>query len=148
MRRMQSTADPAPSTRAPSEYEFGEAENVVIGSCGGRAQIWGILCVVAGAVQIVASILNIVHLIQGNGWIFMLPAGVFNCVMGVYFTRAGAALKSVVATQGNDITLMMNALRNMARALLVQIIATAVFIMLVLAIIAVMVVALRMLGKA
>jgi hypothetical protein len=145
---MQPTAVPSESSPRAPEYEFKEAENIVIGGCGGRARVWGVLCVVAGAVQLVASLLNIVGLIQGNGAIFMLPAGVFNVVLGVYFTRAGGALKNVVSTQGNDITLMMNALRNLSRALLVQIVATAVFIMLVVGIMVFMIIAVRLMAKA
>jgi len=138
---------PAPisSQAAPrvAEYEFNESENIVIGDCGGRARVWGVLCIVAGAIQIIASGLNLGGMMKGNGWVFSLPAGVFNVVLGVYFARAGGALKSVVETQGSDITLMMDALKSMSRALLIQIIATAVFILLVLAIVGVMIAMMR-----
>ncbi len=126
------------SSSPPAEYEFGVTENIVISDCGGRARVWGLLCILAGAVQLVASVLNIARLIPGNGALFSLPAGVFNVLLGVYFTRAGGSMKSVVDTQGNDITLMMNALRNLSRAFFVQIVATMVFIVLVLGVIAFM----------
>jgi hypothetical protein len=139
IRMQDQSIQPDSSVSPPSvQYEFREAENVVISDCGGRARIWGILCILAGAVQLVASLLNIVRLIPGNGAIFSLPAGAFNILLGVYFMRAGGALQSVVDTRGNDITLMMDALRSFSRAFLVQIIATAVFILLVLGIVALM----------
>jgi hypothetical protein len=130
-------SQPVPSQQA--QYEFGPAENIVIGDCGGRARVWGVLCILAGAVQLVASLLNIIGVLPGNGAIFSLPAGVFNILLGVYFTRAGGAMKSVVDTQGNDISLMMDSLRSLSRAFFVQIIATAVFILLVLGVIGAMI---------
>jgi hypothetical protein len=48
-------------------------------------------------------------------------------------------MKSVVDTQGNDISLMMDSLRSLSRAFFVQIIATAVFILLVLGVIGAMI---------
>ena len=136
---------PVASVASPqlAEYEFQQAENIVIGDCGGRAQVWGVLCMLAGFIQIVASGLNIAGIIKGNGAIFLLPAAAFNIVLGIYFMRAGADLKRVVTTQGSDVTLMMNALRNLSRALLIQIISTALFILMVLAIIALMILAMR-----
>jgi len=133
---------PVESSRVP-EYEFDEKQNIVIGDCGGRAQVWGVLCMLAGAVQIVASGLNIAGLIKGNGYIFVLPAGIFNVVLGVYFSRAGKTLKSVVETQGSDITLMLTALGSFSRALLIQIVATCVFILSVLATIGFMIAMMR-----
>lgn len=136
------SSEAVPSQSIPSregQYEFGPAENIVIGDCGGRARIWGILCILAGAVQLVASVLNIVGVLPGNGAIFSLPTGLFNILLGVYFTRAGGGMKSVVDTQGNDITLMMESLRSLSRAFFVQIIATAVFILLVLGVIGAMI---------
>jgi hypothetical protein len=122
-----------------AQYEFGPAENIVISDCAGRAKVWGVLCLLAGAIQIIASGLNIAGMLPGNGAIFSLPAGVFNLVLGAYFVRAGGSMKTVVDTQGHDITHLMEALRNLSRAFFVQIIATAVFILLVLGIVAVMI---------
>lgn len=141
---MQPEAPGAPASAAapPSvqpQYEFGPSENVVISDCAGRAKVWGALCIIAGAVQLVASLLNVIGMIPGNGAIFSVPAGIFNVILGVYFIRAGGSMKTVVDTQGDDITHLMDALRNLSRAFFVQIIATAVFILLVLGIMAVMI---------
>lgn len=132
-----------PSSAVPasvqSQYEFGTAENIVISDCAGRSRVWGFLCIIAGVVQLAASVLNVVGMIPGNGAIFSVPAGIFNIVLGVYFIRAGGSMKTVVDTQGHDITHLMEALRNLSRAFFVQIISTAVFILLVLGIVAVMI---------
>src|SRR5262245_12830474 len=138
---MQPEAPGAPASVAapPSaqpQYEFGTAENIVISDCAGRSKVWGYLCILAGVVQLVASVLNVIGMIPGNGAIFSVPAGVFNVILGVYFIRAGSSMKTVVDTQGHDITHLMEALRNLSRAFFVQIIATAVFILLVLGIVA------------
>ncbi len=125
----QATELPASSQAA--EYEFSETENVTIGSCANRSRIFGILCGVTGGLQLVIALLSVVGVLHGNEAVFMFPGGVFNIILGVIFTRVGNSLTAVVTTQGRDVTLMMAALGNLARAFLIQIIATLVLILIV-----------------
>lgn len=127
-------AEAAPGS-APGEYEFGHEENMVIGACGNRARIFGILCAVSGAMQLIAGILNLAGLVDGNLAAILLPAGVFNLVLGILFTRVSTALSKVVTTAGRDVTLMMEALGNMSRAFMVQIIATVLFMLVVISLV-------------
>ncbi len=132
---MTEDAQAAPSAdapgSAPAEYEFGHQENLVIGACGNRARIFGILCAISGAIQLIAGIANVAGVVDGNLAAVLLPSGVFNLVLGILFTRVSTLLSKVVTTAGRDVTLMMEALNNMSKAFMVQIVAT-VLLMLVL----------------
>jgi hypothetical protein len=111
------------------EYEFSAGENLVIASCGNRARIFGILCGITGALQLIAAVLTVVDLVPGNVALFLLPSGVFNLILGILLTRAGTALTDVVNTQGRDVTLMLSALTAFARAFGVQIVAAVLLVL-------------------
>ena len=119
------------------EYEFGHAENLVIGSTANRARIFGILCAISGAFEVLAAIANLVGLSNGNVAAFLAPAGVFNIVLGILLTRASTSLSKVVTTQGSDVSLMMDALENMSKAFLIQIVASVLLMVTVLAMVVV-----------
>jgi hypothetical protein len=129
-------ADAPPSTTAPAsspapneaEYEFDSRQNLVIAGAGNRARIFGILCGITGAVMLLASLLGLVGVLESSLALFLIPAGVFNLILGVLFTRAGTALTHVVTTEGKDVTLMMDALGNLSKAFLTHIVATIVLL--------------------
>ncbi len=118
------------------EYEFGHAENLVIGSAANRARVFGILCAISGVLEVLAAIANLTGLMQGNVAAFLAPAGVFNIVLGVLLTRASTSLSKVVTTAGRDVTLMMDALENLSKAFLIQIVASVLLMVTVIAMVA------------
>ncbi len=112
------------------EYEFTHEENQVIGSCAHRARIFGILCAITGALQLVAAVVSVAGLIDATALFFLLPSGAFNVVLGVLLTRVSTSLTLVVTTAGSDVSLMMKALSNLGQAFWIQIIAAILFIIL------------------
>ena len=109
-----------------AEYEFKQAENLVIGACAHRARIFGILCTISGVIHVGAVALALAGFIEASGIVYLLPTAVFNIVLGVLLFRASTALSKVVTTAGSDVTLMMSALTNLSKAFIVQIVLTAV----------------------
>ena len=128
---------PASAAAAPAstaaEYEFSHSENMVIGQCSHRARIFGILCAISGVIELIAAGATLFALSGGMATAFLLPAGAFNLVLGIYLTRASTNLSLVVTTAGNDVTLMMGALQQLSRAFFVQIIAAVVLMVTILA---------------
>ena len=122
-------ASEASSPAASPEYEFAPGENLVIGDCGNRARIFGILCSVTGAVQILAALVAVAGIVPSNVALFLAPSGAFNLVIGIFLTRAGTALTDVVNTQGRDVTLLLRALTAFSKAFMVQIVAALVFLL-------------------
>jgi len=127
-------AAPAPAeteqsaTVSPTEYEFAPGENLVIGDCGNRARIFGILCSITGAVQLIAVASSVLGIVPSNVAFFLAPSGAFNLLLGIFLAHAGTALTDVVNTQGRDVTLLLHALTAFSRAFFVQIVAALVFL--------------------
>jgi hypothetical protein len=126
-------AAPESQRATPPEYEFDEGSNRVIGSCGNRARIFGILCAISGAVQLLAAVAGLVALTASSGSWFLIPSGLFNLALGMLFTRAGTSLTKVVTTRGNDVSLMLHALEHLSKAFMVQIAASVVLVLWVVA---------------
>ncbi len=123
----------APMAATPSGYEFSAWENATIAKVGSRAKTWGIMSILFG-----------ILLVTGAGLLFsygakepklvpiggaVLAIGIQPVVSGAFYFAAGSALASVVTTQGNDIPLMMRALRKLTHAVRVEAIAAIVTIL-------------------
>lgn len=122
-------ASAPPSSASPSsraEYEFDDKQNLVIGATANRARIFGILCSITGVVQLLAAVLGLAGVLDPGMAVFMIPGGIFNLVLGMFFARVGTSLSQVVMTQGEDITLMLGALQNLGKAFLIQIVASII----------------------
>jgi hypothetical protein len=107
-------------------YEFTEAENAIIDKTAGRAKTWGIISIVIGGLQLLASL----GAVANPSLLGQAPGGIVALVVGISFLGAGSSLKSVVQTQGNDIPHMMLALQKIGSAFFVQIIATIIGVVL------------------
>jgi hypothetical protein len=105
---------------AYGNYEFTEAENAIIDKTASRAKTWGIISIVIGSLQLLASLGSVFN----KSLLGQAPGGIVALVVGITFLGAGTSLKSVVQTQGNDIPHMMMALQKLGSAFFVQIIAT------------------------
>jgi hypothetical protein len=131
----------APPMNAPpgGGYEFGPFENDTIESVAKFARWWGILSLVGGALLVLFAIgmagVGAMHAVLPESSaaqagslgaisaVVGMQALVFLSV-GVFYLKSGGALRSVVDTQGNDIELLMNAMRTMKRAFQIEAIAT------------------------
>jgi hypothetical protein len=94
------------------EYEFKESENRIIG----KAALWAKILAIVMFVEAVVEILNSMNAVS---------AGIYVTV-GIFYLLGAKALKGVVDTAGNDVTLMMSALKKLGIAFLIRIIVTAI----------------------
>ena len=129
-------------TGAAQEYEFSEAHNAVIADTARYARLWGAISITAGVLVMLAGMTVVVIgaglttglggkasalMVSGLG-VVLLPTAVVYFVGGVLYLRCGEALRQVVQTQGSDVTLLMQAVRSMKRAFMIEAIATMVSI--------------------
>lgn len=111
---------PANDPSAPTQYEFGDAENKTIGTTAGRARAWGVISLLLGVGQLLLAFANtarasdLAQIIQASG-------GAVSIVVGVVFIGVSASLESVVKSRGNDVALMMAALQKLSMAFGIQI---------------------------
>ena len=114
------------------EYEFSATENQTIDKTGGRAILYGYISIVVGIVGILASI-GVGVAFGGGAILFgvgLAGACLPTLAAGFWYVQAGQALKGVVATNGDDISLMMVALSRVASAFRLEGIATIVALVL------------------
>jgi hypothetical protein len=102
---------PAPWPYAGTHYEFGPAENAVIGSAGTWARFLGIMRFVEAGL----ALLNI----------NLIAAGIAVAV-GLGFFHAGRSLDAVVKTEGHDVPHLMTAIEHLGGALRTRTVVTAV----------------------
>ena len=114
-----------------AEYEFTAGQNEVVGRFGQRAKAWGAVSTAGGAVCLFAALLGVRLGADGPRILVFLLAALPQLSIGLSFMGAGRALVGVVETQGHDVTLLMDALRNLTVALRIQIAITLVFLLLV-----------------
>ncbi len=128
-------------------YEFNAAENQVIGTAGSRASLWGIVSLVGGGLMIVggliATIFGIVTIASarysstrmagaatmGAGFVLLMMA-LQPLISGKLYLDAGKALKTVVDTQGNDITHVLEGLAKLRNAIRLEAIVAIVAVVL------------------
>ena len=115
---------PAMMGMAPQygSYEFNDYENSIIEKTASRAKLWGIISTTIGVLQVVGSC----GMFASPTLATYLPAGIVAIVVGVTFIGAGNSLKAVVATQGNDLMHLMQALQKMSTAFIIEIICAIV----------------------
>jgi len=138
---------PAPMAMVPG-YEFNESENATIASTARYARLWGIISVVAGILTLISGIgitalfaaLPASALASSSAssptafkpamlvaiGVSLIPSAIVNIVGGIFYMRAGGSLQSVVETQGNDIPLLMDSVRALSRAFMIEAIAMLV----------------------
>jgi hypothetical protein len=117
-------APPYPMPPAPT-YEFTPEHNAVIGRTATRMRAVGIVSIVLGALQTLGALIVISKSPVG---IIQLPPAIVLVVCGLFFTAGGGRLHAVVKTQGDDVGHLMDALRSVGNAFLVQIIAVIVVV--------------------
>lgn len=138
---------PAPGMMAPTaNYEFNELENTQLASTARFAKLWGIISLVSGILLLLMGILITVMMAgvtaaaaasssstpgmspaaMGAIGIGLIPSALVSIIGGIFYMNSGSALSSVVTTQGNDIPLLMNAIKGLSRAFMIEAIAMAI----------------------
>jgi len=130
----------APPAAEPSlsdgQYEFGHYENAAIDKVAGRARIWGMISLITGVLCLIGAIgvalfgakmpAEVSKILLPIALAVLLPMGIVYLVRGKLYMDSGAELKQVVATQGNDVELMMRGINKMAGAFRIETIMTVV----------------------
>jgi hypothetical protein len=114
------------------QYEFGGDENRRIERAGTSSAVWA-ACAMVGAVLLGVLAALQVYLHNVRGALLLAPLLLVCAVAGWLYLGTGRALKEVVTTEGNDIELLMRALDRLARAFRYEVIATALALVLFLA---------------
>ena len=137
----------APPAAPGGTYEFNAAENLTIADVARYARIWGIISLVSGILVFLMGIgvammggaiaaatagrsgssnmLSSSAAVAALG-IALVPTAIVSMVGGIFYMRSGAALRSVVDTEGNDIGLLTEAVRSLTLAFKIEAIAMAV----------------------
>ncbi len=104
-------------------YEFSSTANRVIDRTARIAAAWGLVSIAIGSLQVLVGALS--PPVPGSAMV-LIPSGLVQIVVGVFFRRASRSLREVVATEGHDVSHMMLGLHGLGTAFLAQIIGTIV----------------------
>ena len=97
-------------------YEFNADEEQIIGRTARYAWLWGVVSIVIGTFALLSSL-------QGSAAVLgQIPMGIANIVIGSFFVGTSRSLKAVVTTSGDDIAHLLEALRKLGVAFLIQLI--------------------------
>jgi hypothetical protein len=119
-------------------YEFNEAENATIAGTARYARRWGVISIVVGVIVLAAGVvlaamaaaldtsLGGKGVMLGAVGVALVPTSLVYFVGGIFYLRSGRSLLDVVETQGNDIPLLMGAVKSLSRAFMIEAIASAV----------------------
>jgi cell division protein FtsL len=100
---------PANSVRATEkQYEFKPGENKIIGELASRMNFVGLFLLAVGILVIAHGVVVAVH------W-GPIISGTLTCVVGIWTQRASVSFRSVVQTQGCDISHLMRALEDLRK---------------------------------
>jgi hypothetical protein len=89
------------------QYEFKPQENKIIGELAARMHFVGLFLLASGLL-----VIGIGVVVHHYGPII---SGTFFCVVGLWTQRASVSLKSVVYTEGNDISHLISALEDLRK---------------------------------
>ena len=103
------------------DYELSEEQNVWVRSIGTHAIVWGTVCAIVALVCLVLAVLGFAGALRGAGWRLYFPVAVVHGVLAVNFVVAGRDFRAAVHRSGCDISHVMAGLRDLSRAVLVQI---------------------------
>jgi hypothetical protein len=90
------------------QYEFKATENKIIGQLAWRMHFVGLFLLAMGLLIIAIGVVVVFH--AGP-----IISGALACVVGLWTQRASMSFKSVVQTEGQDITHLMNALDDLRK---------------------------------
>ena len=117
---------------------------MTIGDVAKYSRLWGICSLISGVLVLIMGIVVTVaagalaaatHATDGPMsnpaalgaiGVALIPTALVSIIGGFFYLKSGSALRSVVETQGDDIRLMMDAIRSLTTALKIEAIAMAV----------------------
>jgi hypothetical protein len=102
-----SSAHPGGPRSSEAQYEFKPQENKIIGELAARMHFVGLFLLASGLL-----VIGIGVLVHHYGPII---SGTLFCVVGLWTQRASVSLKSVVYTEGNDISHLIAALEDLRK---------------------------------
>ena len=107
------TTQPSPATSGDTrvvdhQYEFRGTENKIILQLARKMQFVGIFLLIMGLLIIGIGVAVVFH--AGP-----IVSGTLACVVGLWTQRASVSLRSVVKTEGRDITHLMDALDDLRK---------------------------------
>ena len=137
---------PQMQMQAPASYEFNDAENGAIANTAKFARIWGWISLVSGVLLLLMSLLVIFAIaallasMHSSGsmpstlstakitalGLSLLPSSIVSILGGIFYISSGSSLQRVVTTQGSDIPLLMDAMKSLSRAFMIEAIALIV----------------------
>jgi hypothetical protein len=104
-------AVPDVSPGGPPQYEFSAVQNQVIGDLANKMGTVGLVLIVLGVLVFAGGVLHIFH----QGAEGSILAGVVYILFGVWTRGAADSFRRIVATQGRDISHLMNALADLLK---------------------------------
>ena len=111
------------SNKTPDNYEFNSAENLTIARTARFARAFGLISIIVG---VLASLDVVLTMSQNAARAAELPSSLASLVVGIIFMRVASALQLVVDTEDNDIQHMMEAVKKLGDAFLVQLAVAAI----------------------
>ena len=135
-----------PMQQQAAGYEFNEVENGAIANTAKFARIWGWISLVSGVLLLGLSLLVVFAIaamfatMHSSGsmpsalstakitalGMSLLPSSIVSILGGIFYISSGSSLYRVVTTQGNDIPLLMDAVKQLSRAFMIEAIAMMV----------------------
>lgn len=105
----------------PSEYEFSNVQNGVIGELASKMRFAGLMGMVFGLLLAATSLAPVVlaKTLSGINWANLVAGGA-SLVIGVWTRGAAGHFQNIVDTEGNDIGNLMTALDELRRAYAIQ----------------------------
>jgi len=97
---------------AEKQYEFKPNENKIISQLAFRMHFVGLFLLATGLVVIGLGVVNGGHIVHHIGPII---SGSLMCLVGIWTQRASMSFKSVVQTEGKDISFLMYALEDLRK---------------------------------
>jgi hypothetical protein len=105
------TTPPGPST-SPPQYEFPESENALFRNLAWKMHFVGLFLISIGLLTIAIGGL-VLH-------IGPILTGTYSAILGIWTQRASTAFKSIVDTQGKDVTHLLEALEDLRKLYTLQ----------------------------
>lgn len=114
-----------------SGYELDQAQNRVVARLATRARIWGAVSLLFGVLCVAAGLFGVSSQGEDPRTLLYLTAALPQLSVGLSFLGAGRAFGAVVTTSGNDVPLLLDAIRSLSTGLTVQIAMTVLFVLIV-----------------
>jgi hypothetical protein len=101
------------SRTAERQYEFKPQENKIIGELAGKMHFVGLFLLAIGLLVIAIGVVPMDHRVVFH--VGPIISGALTALVGLWTQRASVSLKSVVYTEGNDISHLISALEDLRK---------------------------------